>query len=721
MNDQIATQMADYTDGVPLTLTLLAELVQQASITDLDLTRAPERRKVIEELLRRITQNVAESLRVALQMCAILRVVTEDSLAYMLDQSDVEQVFAELRKFDFIKVRNDGIALHDAVWGAMNEELSWRIPTQFRSLNTKAAEFYEKTLAEGQVQDREQYILERLYHLIRADEMNGTRVYQERAEELVRYRLVDRLGILLNDMHSYRDCLSAKNNHLWIDYYEARVMQLEQRFGDAERIYDLIIRSEIAESKLQAYALCDLGVILRASQQHSRAVDIYELAFSKSAMDSKLATGLIEQSGAFWRIGQIDKSIIALEKARNFYAESGDDYGLIYTLHRSMVRLVSWGFFDEAFSMRKHALLKLESIVPQPLFLRSELLGGGAFAWTGTGRLIEIEKSLREAMDITGHLLMSDHINQSQDLGYILGMQGKFEEAERYIDNAAEAIGSVLPESHQISPLAILKGNRGAIMLKRGFFDKAEEDLLGSLAGKQETKDNIGIPEIHNFLGELYELKSRLENERSDIYLQDAKMHYQQSLEMAWTRRTYFVAGAHAGLLRIESVQGNYAQAQKEAIELEQLANKHEYNDYLCSLCIVQAQMAWEGHIPEWDTDFDAVLGFYKRSLIYALRYNRFLLDEALSGRPQGTPLTPIIPHCLTKGEEGRKMLVALKEWWQTGTNGTGTPRPDTISPIPEGIPLLEGERIARQREPGDGLSQLTVIEQLEKALSQPI
>ncbi len=45
------------------------------------------------------------------------------------------------------------------------------------------------------------------------------------------------------------------------------------------------------------------------------------------------------------------------------------------------------------------------------------------------------------------------------------------------------------------------------------------------------------------------------------------------------------------------------------------------------------------------------------------------------------------------------------------------TPRLDTISPIPEGIPLLEAERIAREREPGDGSPQRTVVEQIEAVL----
>jgi hypothetical protein len=51
------------------------------------------------------------------------------------------------------------------------------------------------------------------------------------------------------------------------------------------------------------------------------------------------------------------------------------------------------------------------------------------------------------------------------------------------------------------------------------------------------------------------------------------------------------------------------------------------------------------------------------------------------------------------------------------GFDDIGAPCPDTISPIPEVIPLLEAERIAREREPGDGSPQKTVIEQIEAAL----
>lgn len=62
-------------------------------------------------------------------------------------------------------------------------------------------------------------------------------------------------------------------------------------------------------------------------------------------------------------------------------------------------------------------------------------------------------------------------------------------------------------------------------------------------------------------------------------------------------------------------------------------------------------------------------------------------------------------------------MLIALHDWWSTGINDIGVIRQDIISPIPENIPLIEAEKIAREREPGDGSPQVTIVEQIKVAL----
>src|SRR5689334_14463492 len=54
---------------------------------------------------------------------------------------------------------------------------------------------------------------------------------------------------------------------------------------------------------------------------------------------------------------------------------------------------------------------------------------------------------------------------------------------------------------------------------------------------------------------------------------------------------------------------------------------------------------------------------------------------------------------------------------WHTGSDDLGTPHPDTTSPIRKGRSLLEGARLARERELGDGTPQHWVVAQLEAAL----
>jgi len=245
--------------------------------------------------------------------------------------------------------------------------------------------------------------------------------------------------------------------------------------------------------------------------------------------------------------------------------------------------------------------------------------------------------------------------------------------------------------------------------------DEARAELRTSLVYKQRVNEFGGIPELCVWLAELSEIRARLENvEAATSYFAEASSYFSQTLNLRWTGRRYFECAALTGLVRVKHAQGDYAAIPPLLAEAEQLAQQCEYNDHLASLRLTQAQTFEVSENLEGLTALD----YFKQAMVYALRYNRFLLDEVLSGRPQGTPLRPIIPYRLARGEEGRQMLIALRDWWQTGVNDIGAPRPDTISPICEGIPLLEAERIAREREPGDGSPQRSVVEQLGAALS---
>ncbi len=348
--------------------------------------------------------------------------------------------------------------------------------------------------------------------------------------------------------------------------------------------------------------------------------------------------------------------------------------------------------------------------------LYAELIANWSPAWGWTGRFYEAEQNTREGLAIAREMSEPDLLGYLRDLGLLLSIQGKFQEADTYFQECENMVRELHRSELESTTLRRWQAVR---WLKEGKLAIAQETLEWVISVVEKVGYTPAIGEILTWLGLVYESAHQL-----DI----AMNHYTRSLLARG--RSYFEGAALTGLVRVKHAQSDYAAIPPLLAEAEQLAQQYEYNDHLASLRLTQGHLALtpvpspSGRREEaggWGEGFDAALRYYQHALIYALRYNRFLLDEVLSGRPQGTPLRPIIPECLKRGEEGRRMLIALRDWWQTGVNDIGTPRPDTISPIPEGIPLLEAERIAREREPGDGSPQKSVIEQIENALEEAI
>jgi tetratricopeptide (TPR) repeat protein len=252
----------------------------------------------------------------------------------------------------------------------------------------------------------------------------------------------------------------------------------------------------------------------------------------------------------------------------------------------------------------------------------------------------------------------------------------------------------------------------GGTYRDQGNYDEALKYYQKALANIENLPQDFGLinrAAVLNSIASTYLLKDDWGS---------ADSFTQQSLQIA---RRLEIVHEIIGALSV-SVIANYHKQKwdqlfEELPELEKLALQR-YPDHLARAIVLKGHIAWNGFILEWGKGFDVAKGLYCRAIIYALNYNRFLLDDLLTGRPQGVSLRSIIPYCLERGEEGRKMLMALRDWWKTGVNDIGTPRPDTISPIPEGIALLEAERIAREREPGDGSPQKSVVEQIENALT---
>jgi len=693
--------------GLPMVVTSAVQLWVKYGVENFQAVK-PE---IVANLVDRLMEGVPKAMVPALEAAAAVRWFDQPILRAVMAQEDVRDAYNELRRFPFVRTRSEGLALHDAVREIVDENLRVQDAERHRELHERAAAYFEKRLEKATGEEAERLGLERLYHRIRADEETGIQLFQEMAEELVRYRMVNRLRALLNDANTYP--LERENSRLWREYYNARLAHLEARWAEAEKTYQAIGENEKCEPKLRAYALCDWGSMMTRYEvlgnpvEKERILEILRKSLHLGIMDFHMADALFKLARIARYEGKWDAQLAYLRDAKNFFEKDHDYYGLSVAYAEMKRASGRRGIWKEFYAAHNSALTYLMKIPGTPPSLNLMLFGDWNWAFALMGRLAEAKENSEKALSIARE---SEEyftiIHQLRDLIWIWGAYGNSDKAKACYEESY-TLSKKMGEMGAIE-LASLDGFMGIVLCLSGNILQGQQYLKRSLETKMMLKDYPGIQEPLVWLGMSCELGGQWT---------DAESYYQRNKEWGWYERHYFDSLALTGLIRVKHAQGDYAAIPPLLAEAEQLAQQYEYNDHLASLRLTQGHIAWEGNAPAWENGFDAALRYYQHALIYALRYNRFLLDEVLSGRPQGTPLRPIIPACLKRGEEGRQMLIALRDWWQTSVNDIGTPRPDTISPIPEGIPLLEAERIARQREPGDGSPQKSVVEQIEAAL----
>jgi tetratricopeptide (TPR) repeat protein len=695
--------------GLPVVVTSAVQLWVAYGVEDFQSVKP----QVVADLVDRLLEGVPRELVPMLEAAAAaLRWFNKDILRAVTRQDDVNTAYDELRRFPFIRPRVEGLALHDAVREIMDANLRVHEPERHSELHARAAAYFETRLIKATRQEAEQLVGERLYHRIHADEEIGIKVFQEMAEELVRYHLMSKLRMLLIEVNSYP--LERQNSQLWRKYYNARLAQQEGNLAEAEPLYYAIGTSEQAEPKLMAYALCDLGHICSYWERLGQPGGVERaerfLQQSKTLLpeiDRKLVSVFSHLQSISVYKGEWSKTLELLEQQLRLLKQRGDIYGAIHTLSSLRVTYGQIGDWKRAAETTTRGLQMLE-VLPDSAFLRARLVGFGPWNLIGSGQYFEAERELRNWMSFLQHTRSAIGV-LTGITAFIVGLQGKYNEAIDYFTNSIESYQELQRATAMGSILALY----GKVLIQQGELDQAEAHLTQSLSLNREIHDNVRMPEVLNWLGELHEVKAgSIEVTASLAELDAGTRFYEQCLDLRSSGRHYFTCAALTGLVRVKHAQGDYAAIPPLLAEAEALALLYEYNDHLASLRLSQAQLAWDVRLPALGRGFDAALAYYKQALIYALRYNRFLLDEVLWGGGVSTPLKPIIPHCLERTFEGQQMLTALRDWWQAGVNDIGTPRPDTISPIPEGITLLEAEHIAREREAGDRTPQRTVLEQ---------
>lgn len=692
-----------FAQGHPLTLALLVG--QHHTLAAGDLLEHHVQQDLVRRLLNRLLRHVPDTLRTALYACAVLRTVNEASLGAMLEQDAVSVVYDEILACDFVKVHRNGFRLHDLVWDALNADLRWRNPARYQSLHARAADYYVR----GADQQATHYELEHLYHLVCSAEQRGVEHLRELAEERIRYGLITHLQELLQDVQTYP--LEHGNSRLWRDYYLARLADLSLRQEEAIQGYERIGAAQRAEPLLRAYALHDLGYLLSSGEWVGRAgvgiARVRQIVQQSIALVPGLDAKLVNNYAILANLARLearwDETWTYMEQMKQFYAVRNDNYGLarVYLLWRDRA-------FDQT---RWRAAFQAWETVAQLLPDQSVLPGAHEHLsgiWvTGviwTGRLAVSEQSLRELIGLIEEAGEGHIAPFLRELGLTLGLQGRYTDAETLFARAY-ALDEPLGAAREVG-IAITLTFRGIVDLRQGRLDAARAALQGAVTIKERYNDQYGLPEIYPWLGHLEEVCGDWNA---------AETAYQRTLDLRMGR-DYFDCLALAGLVRVHAARHNDAAIGPLLGEALARAHTYEYYDVLAALHLTQGHMAWDGSAPT-QTYGEAALHHYQQALIYALHYNRFLLDEVLWGSGSTSPLPSVVAVCRMQGAAGMQLLAALREWWQDEANSIAPLHAETISRLPAGLALPIAEQQARRQEPGDGSTQLTVDAYLKRTL----
>lgn len=708
--------MADYADGHPLTLSLLAQVASQIDLQTLD--RSPERREVVRALLDRITQNVATELQSGIEMCAILRVINEDSLGYMLESSNVRRVFDQLRTSDFMRTHDYGISLHETVWSALNEDIRWRRPEHYQALNMRAAEYYKRAIDQAASADQDRLPLEYLFHIYRTDADQGLALFFLSANHFINGRLVNRLRTLLKDVSRY--IRPHESYWLWYQYFTGWLAELDARYDDARQCFIEIAEHKQSDDRLRGYVYCDLGRMYTRwellGQQASVEAALTYLTRSLELLPHNDHKRFRVLSG-FYRIrvfqGDWQEGLSILADQLEMCNQNEDAYGAVHTYSSFKLIYGITGHFQKMLEAVDKGF-ELSRTLTDARYLQSRLLGYDSWMFLWVGRYAVTEEAVNEAIDMTFDDV-ERRLGLSKDLGLVLGLQGKYAQAEQIFLETRDHLARLGDKFLGIT--ASLLGYWGMVLVKQSNLEKAEQCLLESIAIKQQLRDEGGISEVICTLGELFEIRAQrmVGASRADA-LRIAEAYYRSALGYNWCGRRYFEAVALTGLARIKLLQDDLVGLAACIDDALTITSELHFLDQYATVKLLQGHrllvMAGDNLAsPELPEALEA----YQEAITSALRHNRFTLDELVAG--QGVRMTAqvgLVSFCCSSGDAGTWILEQLLAWWDRPTSTTTLRSTNPLAGFTAPMTMHDAERIARRRESGEGSHQTLISRMLK-------
>lgn len=147
--------------GLPLALSLVADLVLQLGVRDLRAATDWQRllRSLVDQLLEDVTDPIEREL---LEVGAVVRQFDEPLLAEVARRADVGAAFGSLCQLSIVQPGSHGLLLHDDVREILAQDLRWRQPRRFAELRLRALAYYRARALSATAAEREWLVGERM-------------------------------------------------------------------------------------------------------------------------------------------------------------------------------------------------------------------------------------------------------------------------------------------------------------------------------------------------------------------------------------------------------------------------------------------------------------------------------------------------------------------------------------------------------------------------------
>ena len=333
----------------------------------------------------------------------------------------------------------------------------------------------------------------------------------------------------------------------------------------------------------------------------------------------------------------------------------------------------------------------------------SSLLKHRGWAFANKGHLNSALDSIQQGLNLyRNHQDDGEVIRLTRRLAEIQDKQGRWAISNSLLQSLIrkdEELGRIESKANDVGLL-------GISYLKQGKYEDAKSCLLQAIPSAHLDFKPIAF----NALGEV---QFRLEN------LDEARVCFESVMRLSRGNH-HHIAKSSLGLLEVNLLRANLDDAKSDAVQIEFISKEHDYNDHLALLLRIQAHIAWDGKY------MNGVVGLIPRStstntpLSMPCAITAFCWTRYFRGVYKGHPYAPSFRTAWNAARKGGGCSSPCATGGERRSYNIGTPVLDTISTLfPEGIPLIEAERIAREREPGDSSPQKSVVEQIEQALAR--